>query len=312
MQRVKLLNNGHVIPALGLGTWMSQPHEVCVATMHALSIGYRHIDGAWIYENEDEIGQALQASWSDKLKRDDVFITSKLWNSFHHPEDVRGAITESLKKLQLDYLDLYLIHWPMDFARGSDPFAKDKDGNFLVVDPPIPIADTWKAMEALVDAGLTKSIGFSNFTIDQIKEVLKVARIPPAVLQIEIHPYCQPTELINFCKQNGITVTAYSPLGNPSIESGDTPLNDPTIKDVANKHNKTPAQAIIRWHLDNGLVVIPKSVTPKRIEENFKVWDFNLTPKDIERFNILNKDQRVVPFKEASHMPKYPFHSKQK
>jgi len=307
-QIIHTLYNGRLMPALGLGTWLSKPNQVYEATKHAIAVGYRHIDGAWIYENEHEIGHALQETWSDSIKREDIFITSKLWNHFHHPDDVRPAIEESLQKLQIDYLDLYLVHWPMDFARGQGPYPKDSNDKFIVVDPSIPVTDTWKAMESLVDAGLTKSIGLSNYTVAQIQEVIDSARIQPAVLQIEIHPYLQQRELREFCKKNNILVTSYTPLGNPGINTSEvTPLTDPTIQDIANKHGKTTAQVIIRWHLELDLVVIPKSVTNSRIEENLNVWDFSLTEEDHARIAALDQNKRVVSFAATSHLPRYPF-----
>merc|ERR1711976_424834 len=166
----RTLNCGIEMPFLGLGTWQSKANDVKNAVCYALKNGYRHIDTAWIYGNEAEIGEAFQETFSDSLSRKDVFLTSKLWNTKHHPDDVLPAIQDSLQKLKTDYLDLYLIHWPVDFARGEDLFPKISDSEIKPADPPIPLTDTWKSMESLVDAGLTKAIGLSNFSIPQIQE----------------------------------------------------------------------------------------------------------------------------------------------
>jgi len=222
---------------------------------------------------------------------------------------------DSLKKLQLDYLDLYLIHWPVDLKRGEDPFPKlpnDDSGENAPADPPISLTDTWKAMEALVDKGLVKSIGISNFNQQQIQEILKSARIPPAILQIESHPYLQQTELFEFCKQNGIKVTTYSPLGNPSSNRPGASKDDPnifkesTLIDIGKQYGKSPAQVCIRYQIERGAIVIPKSVNPDRIEQNADIWDFSLSSKDMDQISKLNKNWRAVDYPAHKHS-KYPW-----
>jgi len=309
------LNNGESIPVLGVGTWLSEKGQVKNAVKHALSIGYRHIDCAWIYGNESEIGEALEQSWSGLLKREHVWITSKLWNTKHHPDDVESALLDSLKMLQTEYLDLFLIHWPVDLLRGDDPFPKipnDNTGENAPASPAISLSDTWRAMERLVENGLVKSIGVSNFNQQQIQEILRTARIPPAILQIESHPYLQQTELFQFCKQNGIKVTTFSPLGNPNPErpgaSKDDPVvfKDPVMMDIGKHYGKTPAQVAIRWQIDRGAIVIPKSVHPERLEQNCDIWDFSLSSRDMERISTLERNWRAVDYPAHKH-PKYPF-----
>merc|ERR1712137_1024043 len=296
----RTLNCGIEMPLLGLGTWQSKANEVKNAVSIALKNGYRHIDTAWIYGNEEEIGEAFKETFSDSLSRKDVFLTSKLWNTRHHPDDVMPAIKDSLKKLQVDRLDLYLVHWPMDFFRGEEVFPTISPTEIKPADPSIPLVDTWKAMEDLVDAGLTKAIGISNFTIEQIQLILDHCRIRPAVLQVESHPYLQNTALVDFCEKNGIVVTAYSPLGSParpSAAEGDpVPLKDPVLIDIGEKYGKSPAQVMIRWQIERKVVVIPKSVTPERIVQNGQVFDFQLTPDEMSRISALDKNWRAVAF----------------
>ncbi|KAI1394170.1 Aldo/keto reductase [Hypoxylon trugodes] len=282
------LNSGYSIPAIGLGTWQSKPNEVAVAVESALRSGYRHIDAAACYDNEDEVGRGIKASGVD---RSEIFVTSKLWNTHHKPEDVEPAVDTALKDLQLDYLDLYLIHWPVTFKKGASERERfpinPENEQVHVID--VPIEDTWKAMEALVQKGKIRTIGVSNFTKENIERIWKVATIKPAVNQIEIHPYFQQTSFVQWMQDNGIVVQAYSPLGN-NIYNLPRGVDDPKIHEIAARLGKQPAQVIINWVLQRNIVVLPKSVTPERIAANFETFEL---PKDaMDTINSLDRNHR--------------------
>jgi len=286
---------GQNMPMLGLGTWKSPPEEVKKAIYFAIQTGYRHIDCAFVYKNEKEIGQALRQSFNDfKLKRSDIWITSKLWNTCHRPEHVKSACEITLRDLGLDYLDLYLIHWPIAFQyHPTDTHPKDDSGKIKL--DYVPLADTWKAMEELVKLRLVKSIGVSNFLEEHIKEVQKVAKIKPAVNQIEVHPYLPQKKLLQFCKENNIHITAYSPLATASNKTEtESILENKVVVNIADKRKKTAAQIILRWGIQRGTSVIPKSITPARIKENFEVFDFELTNEEMKKLDTLDKGLKFV------------------
>lgn len=301
------LNNGLTIPSIGLGTYKSAPNEVKDAVEYAVSIGYRHIDTAKLYGNESEIGDALTNILRDgKVKREDLFITTKLWNNFHQKKSVVPQIKESLKLLKLDYVDLYLIHWPFAFKEDAELLPTDSSA-YSDVD----YVETWEGMEECVDQGLAKSIGLSNFNEQQIDRVLQNCKIKPVINQIEVNPNLSQSELIKFCKDRHIVVTAFCPLerfgaSRDPAYPGPT-AQDPNVIEIAKKYNKTPAQIILRYLLELGISVIPKSVNPTRIKENFEVTDFDLDSEDIEYLKSRNKDARVSAMLQYKDHKYYPF-----
>ncbi|MFD2044282.1 aldo/keto reductase [Ornithinibacillus salinisoli] len=261
------LNNGIEMPQLGFGVWQVPDNEATPSVAKALEVGYRSIDTAKIYKNEAGVGRALAAS---NVPREELFITTKLWNSDQGYENTLKAFDESLERLGLDYVDLYLIHWP---TPEFDEYV-----------------ETYKALEKLYNDGRVKAIGVCNFNIEHLQRLLDECDIVPAVNQVECHPYLQQPELKSFCKEHNIYLEAWSPL----MQGGDV-LNNEVVKGIAEKHSKTPAQVILRWHLQYENIVIPKSVTPARIEENFQVFDFELTMEDMEEMAKLNRNQRKGP-----------------
>jgi len=284
------------MPALGLGTWKAAPGEVGAAVETAIRLGYRHIDCAAIYGNESEVGDALERCQQQGLvSREDLWITSKLWNDHHGA--VRRGLTDSLSKLRLDYLDLYLVHWPVPLRQGASfPLTPD---DFLSSDEQ-PIAKTWADMEAMVDAGLTRHIGVSNFNIPKITSLLQTARIKPAANQIELHPYLQQQGLVDFCIRQNIHLTAYSPLGSmdrPETMKGDDEpvlLHDEVISAIAGELGWTPAQVLLAWAVARGTSVIPKSTNEGRLAENLKAGSLELSPSHMERIAQLDRQRRYV------------------
>ncbi|KAG5445793.1 Aldose reductase [Clonorchis sinensis] len=317
------LSELHDIPILGLGTWrvsiissvqqlQSSRTAVGEAISVALATGYRHIDCAYLYGNEKEIGNALRSSMEHLgLKRDEMFIVSKLWCTHFRPELVQKCCEQSLSDLGLHYIDLYLMHSPMAFQPGASLFPVGPDGVTIAIDK-VPLNDTWKAMENLVDVGLVKSIGLSNFNKHQIVRILTECRIKPINLQIEAHVNFPNSELVSYAQSLGITVTAYAPLGSPGGFRGKTNLlNEKWISDIAVRKGKTNAQVLLRYLIQRGLIVIPKSVKPERIKENAQVFDFELTPKEMNLLNTMGLNERQFRFKNQMHHPEYPFRADQ-
>jgi diketogulonate reductase-like aldo/keto reductase len=271
---IPLTHGPGAIPALGFGTLIPDPIETIKATIAALEVGFRQLDSAERYRNEKQVGEAVQEVLKEgKIKREDVFIATKLWNSNHRPERVRPAFEASLYRLQLDYVDLYLIHTPFAFQPGDEQDPRDENGN-VIYDEGITLLDTWRALESLVDEGRCKAIGLSDVSLEQTKEIFESARIKPAVVHVESHPYLPQWDLVEFCQQNGIVFQAFAALGH---SSDPRLLDDPVITSIAKRVNKTPAQVLLAWAIQRGTALLTTSKTPSRIKENF---DISTLPED--------------------------------
>jgi diketogulonate reductase-like aldo/keto reductase len=272
------LNNGSgAIPALGFGTLIPDPVATRVATKAALEAGFRQFDASERYRNETQVGEAFQEVFqAGKIKREEVFIATKVWNSNHRPERVKPAFEASLKRLQVDYVDLYLIHTPFAFKPGDEQDPRDANGN-VIYDEGVTLLDTWRALERLVDEGRCKSIGLSDVSLAQTREIYDAARIKPAVVHVESHPYLPQWDLLEYCKKNGIVLQAFAALGHSSVPNL---LQDPVITGIAKRVGKSPAQVLLAWAIQRGTALLTTSKTPSRIEENF---DVSALPEDAVR-----------------------------
>jgi 2,5-diketo-D-gluconate reductase A len=264
------LNDGNAIPQLGFGVFQIEPKDTAEAVSEALEIGYRHIDTAEMYGNEREVGEAIRASGLD---RGDVYVTSKLNNAFHEPQDAREAFDRTLSDLGFDYVDLFLIHWPLPTLY---------EGDFV---------STWKTLEEFYRDGRARSIGVSNFQIEHLEQLAAETDTVPAVNQIEVHPYFTNGAVREYGQEHGIVTEAWSPIAQGGV------LEDPTITQIAEKVGKTPAQVVLRWHIQRGDIIFPKSVTPSRMQENFELFDFELEPDDVDEIAALDRgeDGRTGP-----------------
>ena len=256
------------MPALGFGTLIPDPGETRSATTTALQVGFRHFDCAERYRNEREVGEALQAEFaSGVIKREEVFVTTKLWNTNHRPERVAPAFDASCDRLGVRYIDLYLSHTPFAFAPGEDMDPRDANGN-IIYDKGVTLLETWRAMEALVDQGKCRAIGLSDVLLETLAPLYEAARIKPSVVQVESHPYLPQTELLEFCRQKGIVLLAFAPLGH-GAKSG--PLQDPAVLAIAKQTSQTPAQVLLAWGIQRGTAILTTAKNPDRARENFNI-----------------------------------------
>src|SRR6202166_2225449 len=291
MTRIPLNHAAGRMPGPGFGTLIPAPAVTITATRDALEAGFRHFDCAERYGNEREVGRALQAGLAaGGIAREDIFVTTKLWNSNHRPERVEPAFEASLDRLGLKYLDLYLIHTPFAFQPGNDQDPRDQNGN-VIYDRGVTLLDTWRAMESLVDHGRCHAIGLSDITLDGLAPIYEAARIKPAVVQVESHPYLPETELLEFCKEKGIVFLAFAPLGH-GMRPG--PLEDPVISQIAARIGKTPAQVLLAWALQRGGALLTTPKTAARARENF---DISALPADA--FDEINRIQTRQRFNEV-------------
>lgn len=290
--------NGDSIPQIGLGTWKSDPGEVYDAVRTAIRQGYRHIDCALVYGNEGEIGDAFSDAFREgDVNRKDLFITSKLWNTHHRKEDVLPALEQTLADLKLEYLDLYLIHWPVCLTKDAS-FPMDSE-DFISTEE-IPLTETWHAMLACRDQGLIRHAGVSNFSITNLNKLIRDGAGIPEMNQVESHPYLNQREMLAFCNDHEILMTAYSPLGSTDRssqmkgENEPSLLEDATLKEIAGEHDCTVAQVILTWHVQRGVCVIPKSVNENRLKENLEAGSLTLSEEAMDRINGLNRNYRFI------------------
>jgi aldehyde reductase len=287
-REVPLRGGSGRMPALGFGTLIADASETRTATKTALDAGFRHLDCAERYRNEEQVGEAIRESIrSGSLNRGDLFVTTKLWNSNHRPERVKPAFEASRARLQLDYIDLYLIHTPFAFQPGDNQDPRDADGN-VIYDDGVTLMDTWRAMESLLGSGKLKAIGLSDVSLEQVREVVASGTVKPAVVQVESHPYLPESDLLDFCGSNGIVMLAFAPLGHgtkPGV------LEDPVIVDIARRVNQTPAQVLLAWAVQRGTAVLTTPKTAARAKENFNI---SALPDDaMAEINAIRTRQRL-------------------
>ncbi|XP_005071803.1 aldo-keto reductase family 1 member C18 isoform X2 [Mesocricetus auratus] len=312
-QKMKL-NDGHYIPVLGFGTYTT---EEVMGPMDfvkiAIDVGFRHVDCSHFYQNEKEVGQAIRNKIEDgTVKREDIFCTSKLWSTSHRPELVRPSLENSLRKLNMNYIDLYLIHFPVSLKPGDDILPQDEHGNIIL--DTVDLCATWEAMEKCKDAGLAKSIGVSNFNCRQLEMILNKPglKYKPVCNQVECHPYLNQSKMLEYCKMNDIILVAYGALGTQRYKycvNEDTPflLDDPVLCTMAKIYKQTPALIALRYQLQRGIVVLVKSFNEERIRENIQVFDFQLTSGHMKILDGLHRNLRYFPADMFSAHPNFPF-----
>ncbi|XP_034478919.1 aldo-keto reductase family 1 member B1 [Drosophila innubila] len=300
------LNNGQEMPVLGLGTWRSYESEAYQATCSAIDMGYRHIDTAFVYENEQEVGKAVREKIAQGvIRREEIFVTTKLGGIHHDPEIVERAFRLSLNNLGLEYIDLYLMHLPI-----GQKFHNDNNVHGTLELTDVDYLDTWREMEKLVDLGLARSIGLSNFNAAQTERVLKNCRIKPVVNQVECHPAFQQRQLRQHAKEHNLVICAYCPLARPQPARHWPPfLYDEHAQQLAKKYGRTSAQICLRYLIQIGVVPLPKSSNPSRIAENFNVFDFELKPEDVASMERYHTGVRTVPFSGMASHKYYPFNT---
>ena len=300
------LATGDRMPAVGLGLWKVPRPAAAGGVGEAVRAGYRHFDSACDYGNEAEVGAGLQAAMAGgACRREDLWVTSKLWNTYHLREHVQPALERTLRDLKLDYLDLYLVHFPiaLEFVSFEDRYPPEWVHDPAAAEPrmkpvPVPLAETWAGMEDLVRAGLVRNIGVCNYSVALLRDLLASATVQPAVLQVELHPYLTQEKLVRFCRENGIAVTGFSPLGAPSYVPlgmagpGESVLDEAVVRAAAARHGKTPAQVVLRWGVQRGTAVIPKTTRPDRLAENLAVSDFALSGDEMGAISALDRNRR--------------------
>ncbi|XP_069139681.1 aldo-keto reductase family 1 member B7-like [Argopecten irradians] len=311
--RMRFLNGHDFCHYVGLGT-VQNPDEIGPALREAIDIGYRHIDCAALHKNEKEIGDVLREKTTigtGTIDRDDFFITSKIWGTNLHPDKTKESLDNTLADLGLEYLDLLLIQVPFGLKESDEHFPKEEDGTFCLSD--VDYVDTWKKLESFVDEGSVRYIGVSNFNCEQLQRLLDTPglRYRPVCNQVEVSPYYVNEKLIQYCQRRDTPVVAYAPLGAPArpwVQKGDPVLlEEDIVKQIGKMHQRTPAQVVLRWGVQRGYAVIPKSSNPKRLADNLHIFDFSLTAKNMEDIAALNKSQKAYGFEGARKSKNYPF-----
>lgn len=319
------LRSGSEIDSVGLGLWKIDRAQTASVVQAAIGCGYRHFDSACDYGNEIESGNGFQAALSSgQISREDLWVTSKLWNTYHRAEHVKPALLKSLADLQLDYLDLYLMHFPI--ASKYVPIEKryppgwftDPDADEPVIEPDrVPLIETWQAMEELVSEGLVREIGVCNFGVSLLRDLMNQAAVLPSVLQVEMHPYLTQEKLVRFCKESQIAVTAFSPLGAQSYfelnmaEADEAVMQQPVVKEIAASHSRTVAQVLLRWGVQRGTAIVPKTSNAERLKENISLFDFQLTDDEMSAISSLDRHRRFNDpgdFAEAAFNTFYPIY----